>query len=1126
MPTRVPLRRATRRPILGAAAGLALAAGLAVSPGPTAAVPPVIADLDGDVSIDVTPEPVLPATPNANLEQAHVVDRGTVGGGQHWAVVDTRATNLVVNDTNNLDDAYLINIGDQANAGLPRGGVRKLTTTATGGPAFVSNGDVLDGIGSLALDPTGRHVALISRAPLVSGIPTGGSTGYLHDIAANHTHVLPSTSGASKIAVSSDARVVLTAGTYGVQVAVPGTGVVTSVLGRYNGTEPNVTAVAISADGRQVAFATASLDPTLPYAGPTGPGQRREATYTVALNADGTTAGPVRLVDVNTKNTAPSLRIDNDAVVTYVYADYSGNFFDFGEPTHWGLNAPPYEAFLEPRVNHVFTAGIGAVIDPASSTIRLESMWHQDAVTGARRGTLRLRQLDQPHAVEYNFPTLRADGGALRAVGIADDGRSAYTMGMSADFRLNLWKFSLDLPDPDPDPDPDPEPLLGDVNGDGMVNVAILGDSYISGEGQHDWYEEATNGANHCHRSHGSWAYQLALDLQAAAGVDPASWLLFAACSGARTEHVLYTAQFPGGPDVPGKRPQIDDLRDWDNSQAPVDIVFLSVGGNDAKFGDRIKTCVVSWDRCRPQMSAGEMSVVHSAIEWTIRSIRDVVGPQTRIVTSNYVDPIQPPRTCSPELLRASQAELIDLGEYLRQVNSAVAEGARRGGADVIDLADAFQDTGLCTDSGFMNGLQAGTNAHLGRFNKPSGNLVPAAQESFHPTALGHSRLLETASPQLAPILADPAPPGDGSFTQPPGSCHGLTFTSVLTNDNLETRAQFCSLTNQNALLLSRSIPTVITRLQLVADEPSDLGGLLPDTLYPGWHSLEIVSADHGDVLATAAVFVEPAQECPDQPSTGDADGDDLADTCDLDPVDGPAADYDNDTITNATDNCTAVANPDQADVDGDLAGDACDPDQGNPVDAGYRTVVDDTEPPTVTATLDPAANDAGWHNTPVTVTWAATDPLPTAGPPTLPPTVTVTADGIHHLTSEPSCDAVAHCAASQTTVKLDRTRPDHQIVTRGSVGAPKTSGTATDALSGIRDVQLLLTAPGNALWPAKSYDVTPDLTCDDARRTCTWSARLPGGSLAAFMATLNKRWRIQVTTTDRAGNTATTTSP
>ena len=282
-----------------------------------------------------------------------------------------------------------------------------------------------------------------------------------------------------------------------------------------------------------------------------------------------------------------------------------------------------------------------------------------------------------------------------------------------------------------------------------MVNVAILGDSYISGEGlrpdQGGGYEPGTDYVNQCHRAHSSWAYQLAEDLQAATDVEP-SRLLFAACSGAKTSDVLHVGQYPGGPDVPGRRPQVEDLALGDPA-APVDVVLLSIGGNDARFADRVSDCVVSWDRCRPQMASDEIEVVEGAIHATIHRIRQIVGPQARIVLSNYVDPIRPQRTCSPELLRVSAVELADLSVFLHQVNIAVDEGARRGGADVIDLSNAFEDRGLCTDSNYMNGIRTGTNAHLGKFNKPSGDLKPAARESFHPTQDGHIRLLSVARP-------------------------------------------------------------------------------------------------------------------------------------------------------------------------------------------------------------------------------------------------------------------------------------------------------------------------------------------------------------------------------------------
>jgi hypothetical protein len=60
-----------------------------------------------------------------------------------------------------------------------------------------------------------------------------------------------------------------------------------------------------------------------------------------------------------------------------------------------------------------------------------------------------------------------------------------------------------------------------------------------------------------------------------------------------------------------------------------------------------------------------------------------------------------------------------------------------------------------------------------------------------------------------------------------------------------------------------------------------------------------------------------------------DADGDGIGDACDAFPND-PDNDADGDGVGGDTDNCPAVANPDQADVDNDGIGDACDGDNDN----------------------------------------------------------------------------------------------------------------------------------------------------------------------------------------------------
>jgi hypothetical protein len=64
----------------------------------------------------------------------------------------------------------------------------------------------------------------------------------------------------------------------------------------------------------------------------------------------------------------------------------------------------------------------------------------------------------------------------------------------------------------------------------------------------------------------------------------------------------------------------------------------------------------------------------------------------------------------------------------------------------------------------------------------------------------------------------------------------------------------------------------------------------------------------------------------------------------------GAPTDSDGDGIADASDNCPAVANPDQADADGDAVGNACDPNSYAPELATEATDADGTEGDTLTA--------------------------------------------------------------------------------------------------------------------------------------------------------------------------------
>jgi hypothetical protein len=122
------------------------------------------------------------------------------------------------------------------------------------------------------------------------------------------------------------------------------------------------------------------------------------------------------------------------------------------------------------------------------------------------------------------------------------------------------------------------------------------------------------------------------------------------------------------------------------------------------------------------------------------------------------------------------------------------------------------------------------------------------------------------------------------------------------------------------------------------------------------------------------------------------------------------------------------------------------------------KFVLADRVPPGVTGTPDRPPNSAGWYNHPVTVDWTPTDPAPSSGSPTVPPSTVVNADGYGQLiTSDPSCDPAGNCATGSVTLNYDATAPtatssaDRAANAAGWYNAPvAVSLSCTDLLSGV----------------------------------------------------------------------------
>lgn len=114
---------------------------------------------------------------------------------------------------------------------------------------------------------------------------------------------------------------------------------------------------------------------------------------------------------------------------------------------------------------------------------------------------------------------------------------------------------------------------------DGVTRVAVVGDSYSSGEGAGSYIEGTDGGdGSKCHRSDTTYA----AEIWTMKNVD------LIACSGAVTSD-FFNSQHSGDADVP---PQLTVLRASALSKAPPQAVLLSIGGNDAGFADIATACI------------------------------------------------------------------------------------------------------------------------------------------------------------------------------------------------------------------------------------------------------------------------------------------------------------------------------------------------------------------------------------------------------------------------------------------------------------------------------------------------------------------------------------------------------
>jgi lysophospholipase L1-like esterase len=264
------------------------------------------------------------------------------------------------------------------------------------------------------------------------------------------------------------------------------------------------------------------------------------------------------------------------------------------------------------------------------------------------------------------------------------------------------------------------------------LRYIALGDSFSSGEGLPPFRpgtDQYVPVRDTCHRSFRGYPA-----LIAGRRSSPGTWG-FWACSGALTSDMTRTNH-----ENPNEIAQLDRISRPGTSDPRVDLVTLTIGGNDAQFGSVTLACffariVPGLEDCQGDWRAkvkNEIARLRGKLPAVYRAIH-TRAPNARILVLGYPNPF--PATASPLSRCRLWLEPADLRFLHDEVNALDASvryaAALTASAKVRYLAPTgFSGHDACSDNPWFNGL----------------NIVPTNfRYSFHPNLLGQRRLARIA---------------------------------------------------------------------------------------------------------------------------------------------------------------------------------------------------------------------------------------------------------------------------------------------------------------------------------------------------------------------------------------------
>jgi lysophospholipase L1-like esterase len=296
--------------------------------------------------------------------------------------------------------------------------------------------------------------------------------------------------------------------------------------------------------------------------------------------------------------------------------------------------------------------------------------------------------------------------------------------------------------------------------------MVALGDSFMSGEGAKRYFEGTNHkGRNECRRA--PTAYPA---VTASRGLPKVpQYLAFVACSGAFAVNVHQRPQQPDEPlDYPeGGLHQLAHV-DWLRTEADLDVrlVIVSIGGNDALFGDVAQACIAPGD-CTEIAARwlAHLDAVAPRVHRAYQQIRDKFGPDVPVLVVPYPIPLSP-RKCPSSLL--TEREHVFLYGYTVELNKVLRRAANDAGLHFLaEMTGVFQANRLriCDDAAGRVGVNFLAMRTVNGLVEQSLNPQGWFYSSLHPNERGHQAMADVLEDWLVrhpdPTAPTDPPPAD-----------------------------------------------------------------------------------------------------------------------------------------------------------------------------------------------------------------------------------------------------------------------------------------------------------------------------------------------------------------------------